>query len=87
MKRGKRRKTKRRPTSPPKKKRDKKCKSTNNDSKRKNNSIDSYFFVFASTSFDMEDMQVGMRIMHYKTKPPLLCEAIDMRCDVSSAKL
>ncbi len=50
-----------------KKKRDKKCKSTNKDSKRKNNSIDSYFFVFASASFDMEDMQVGMRIMHYKT--------------------
>ncbi len=35
--------------------------------KEKNDSIDSYFFVFASAGFDPEDMQVGMRIMHYKT--------------------
>lgn len=50
------------------KKRDKKCKSTNKDSKRRNDSIDSCFFVFASAGFDPEDMQVGMRIMHYKTR-------------------
>jgi hypothetical protein len=36
--------------------------------KEKNDSIDSYFFVFASAGFDPEDMQVGMRIMHYKTR-------------------
>ncbi len=59
-------KRRRRPTSQKKETRSASLQ-TRTPPKENNNSIDSYFFVFASASFDMEDMQVGMRIMHYKT--------------------
>lgn len=59
-------KRKRRPTSP--KKETRSASLQTRTPKEKNDSIDSYFFVFASAGFDPEDMQVGMRIMHYKTR-------------------